>query len=99
MTKSIKQRILDSRGVVLEKHTRTPLTHDDAPSLLHKTYTMKWLEIKHTKPIEELITSGTLSEVSKRLGVDRTTISKWRTQLALAKLAEEERNFWKQFGK
>jgi len=59
---------------------------------------MKWIEIKHAKPIEDLISSGTLSEVSKRLSIDRTTISKWRKQLTLAKLAEEDRRFWAQFG-
>lgn len=89
----IKKRILKQRGVELEKHTRKPITYDDLPSLYPKTRLMKYIELKFNDKLENLIFVGTIYEVEKRLGIDATTVSKWRKIVAEAK----EKEFWRQF--
>lgn len=89
----IKKRILKQRGVELEKHTRKPITYDDLPSLYPKTQLMKYVELKFNDRLENIIFDGTIYELEKKLGVDATTISKWRKIISEAK----EREFWKQF--
>ena len=79
-----KDRILAERGLVKSrpnsKRNRvfTPIikpTYDGH----RKTPLMRYLEQKYKQPIEEIIVSGSLSVVAKKLGseVDVTTISKW----------------------
>lgn len=89
----LKKRILKQRGVELAKLTRKPITHDDLPSLYHKTQLMKYIELKFSDRLENIIFGGTIYELEKKLGVDATTISKWRKVISEAK----EREFWKQF--
>jgi hypothetical protein len=43
-----------------------------------KTPLMRYLEVKHGKLIDDLLYSGSLSEVAENLGIDHTTVSKWR---------------------
>lgn len=92
-TRDLKQRILKQRGVVLEKGTRRPITYDDLPSPYPKTRLMKYIELKHGDTLENIIFTGTIYELEKKLGIDATTISKWRKIISEAKEAE----FWKQF--
>lgn len=88
---SIRKRLLKQRGVELKRMTRKPTTIDDLPSSFRKTRAMRYVELKFGKRLEDLIATGTLDSLEKKLGVDRTTISKWR------KLINKE--FWKQFDK
>jgi len=74
----IKQRILKQRGVELAKYTREPLTYAEAPAPYHKTPLMKYIELKFGDKLEHLISDGTVREAGKRLGIDYSTISKWR---------------------
>lgn len=92
-TSKIKKKILKQRGVVFEKHTRKPITHDDLPSPYHKTQLMKYVELKFSDRLENIISDGTIYEVGKRLGINYSTVSKWRKLIIEAK----EREFWKQF--
>ena len=92
-TGDIKRRILKQRGVELQHLTRRPITHDDLPSIYPKTRLMKYVELKFSSKLEKLIFTGTLRAVSKKLGVDYSTISKWRTIISDA----EDREFFKQF--
>jgi len=86
MTKHLtpKDKILQERGLILVKPSRKGrkrlapairATHPDKP----KTALMKYLEQKYGVAVEEVLVSGSLSVVAKRLGneVDETTISKW----------------------
>ena len=80
---SPKERILAERGLhrvrpASNKHTR----FEPSPPIIagrYKTALMKYLEHKYHLPIEEVLTSGSLAVVAKRLGneVDFTTISRW----------------------
>lgn len=89
----IKKRILKQRGVELAKLTRKPVTYDDLPSLYPKTQLMKYIELKFGDRLENIIFNGTIYDLEKKLGVDATTISKWRKTISEAK----EQEFWKQF--
>lgn len=81
----IKDRILKQRGI-----TRTLPTKGTGGSLIptnipitgnRKTPLMRMLELKYGKgrTIEEMLLSGSLSEIRRLLGkeVDKTTLSKW----------------------
>jgi len=51
---------------------------------------MRYIELKFGKRLEELLmTSDTIYQLEKKLGIDATTVSKWR------KLLNEV--FWKNF--
>lgn len=89
MALTIKQKILKQRGIAgFKPYTRTPLTHDEYETDFHKTPLMKYLEVKHRCSIEELLSSGTNYELEKQLGVDFTTISKWRKLIKLARQSQ-----------
>ena len=92
-TIGLRRKILKSRGVELEKHTRKPITYDELPSRFRKSRLMKYIELKNNNKLENLIFKGTIYEVASKLGVDASTISKWRKLLSETK--EEE--FWEQF--
>lgn len=93
-TSKIKKQILRQRGVgSLEKHTRKPLSIADTPAYYHKTTAMKLIELKFNQPIDKLIFTGSIYTVGEKLGIDPTTISKWRKALSEAK----EAMFWQQF--
>jgi len=89
----IRKRILRQRGVELEKHTRKPVTYDDLPSIYPKTRLMKYIELKFGDRLENIIFTDTIYALEKKLGIDATTVSKWRRIISEAK----EREFWKQF--
>ena len=94
-TASIRRRILKERGVKLDKHTRKPRPSvaEELSSSFRKTTTMKYLEIKHHAPIEQLIFEGSIYKVGRRLGVNPSTISKWRKAFG----EQQEKEFWQQF--
>ena len=58
---------------------RTPL----AGARNGKTLAMRLIEGELNMPIEEVLATGTLGEVSEMLGVDKSTVSKWRLKLGL----------------
>ena len=93
-TKSIKRKILKSRGVTPEKRTGKPLTYDDLPSIYPKTRLMKYIELKFGDKLEDLIFTDTIYALERKLGIDATTVSKWRKLISEAK----EKEFWQPFG-
>jgi len=93
-TRSIRRKILKSRGITTEKHTGKPLTYDDLPSIYPKTQLMKYVELKFGDKLENLIFTDTIYALEKKLRVDATTISKWRKIISEAK----EKEFWQPFG-
>lgn len=74
----IRRKILNGRKIELEKHTGKPKTYDELPSKFKKTRLMQFVELKFGERLENLISSGTIYELEAKLGVDATTISKWR---------------------
>jgi len=79
MALTIRQRILKQRGIVgFQPQTRKPLTASESPSVIDKTPLMKYLEIKYNDTIENLLSTCSNYELEKKLGVDYSTISKWR---------------------
>lgn len=89
----LKKQILKQRGVELQKHTRKPITYDDLPTPYPKTQLMKYIELKHNTKLEDIIFTDTIYALEKKLGIDSTTISKWRKLVSEAREAE----FWQQF--
>ena len=78
-----KERIMKERGLV-STQTAPNKSRRFTPRILPdysvpKTTLMKYLENKYGIRIEEVLVSGSLSMVAKKLGdeVDVTTISKW----------------------
>lgn len=80
---SPKDRILKERGLLEyrpaprkhRRHLPIEIIYGGKP----KTALMRYLEQKYGQTIEELLLSGSLSVVAKKLGneVDNTTLSKW----------------------
>ena len=89
----IRKSILKQRGVELKKHTRKPVSVDQLPTPYRKTRLMQLIELRYGKRLEELIFTGTIYDVEKKLGVDATTISKWRAQVTEAR----DKEFFDQF--
>ncbi len=81
MTKSLKQKILKKRNVVLEPRTKNPISIDEMLTPFKKTTRMKLIELKHSVPIQELIAVGSIDDVAYVIGVDRSTVSKWRKRI------------------
>ena len=90
---SIKQRILKERGLVRvdkrNKHRNSFGGLRLAPKAIiagkRKTPLMRYLEQKYGMAIEEMLVSGSLSVVAKKLGneVDVSTLSRWITRFKL----------------
>ena len=89
----IRKRILKQRGVELKRLSRKPVLIADLPAPYPKTALMKLVELRHRDKLDNLIFTGTIYEVEKRLGVDATTISKWRKLIGQAK----EKEYFEQF--
>ena len=78
----IRQRILKNRGLVRtgQGHLAPEPKEPDDPN---KTLAMRLIEDKHGAPIEELLMQGSIKQVGEDLGIDETTVSKWRLRLGL----------------
>ena len=78
-----RERILQERGLTVTqpapRRTRKLVPRVVPNLVLSKTAFMKYLASKYGVAIEEVLLSGSLSIVAKRLGneVDETTLSKW----------------------
>lgn len=86
MTKGIKHRLRDQilkrRGLQPTEYTGLEET-SVPPSDGVKTLTMRQIEARFNRPIEDLLVEGNLNQVANRLGVDFTTVSRWRERLGL----------------
>lgn len=74
----IRQEILDRAGLAPEPYTRRMVRTSSAPDQFRKTDRMKLVEREVGVKLEDELFNGTLSKVASRLGVHRTTVSKWR---------------------
>jgi len=88
----IRRKITKQRGVEFKKHSRKPISVDQLPSPYKKTRLMQLIELRHSTRLEKLIYKGTIYDVEKKIGVDATTIYKWRKIIdtAFFKQFEEE---------
>lgn len=89
-TTKIRQRILKERGVApirssTTKHRRLAIL-PETPTDHLKTHAMRLQELKFGIPIEELLLDGSLSQISNKLGLDKSTISRWIKRLDLTKI-------------
>lgn len=89
----IRKRILKQRGVELKRLSRKPVPIEEVPASFPKSTLMRLVELKFKNKLENLIFTGTIYDVEKRLGVDATTISKWRKIVEEAK----DKEFFAQF--
>lgn len=89
----IRRQILRQRGVELKKHTRKPVSVDQLPTPYKKTRLMQLIELRHGQRLEDLIFIGTIYDAEKKLGVDASTVSKWRTLISGAR----DKEFFDQF--
>ena len=92
---NIRKKIMKQRGVEFKKLSRKPVKVKSPafPAPYKKTRLMELLELRFQTRIEDLIFKGSIYDVEKRLGVDATTISKWRTFI----LKEREKEFFDKF--
>lgn len=74
----LRRRILKQRGVELKKATRKPVSVDQLPTPYKMTRLMQLIVLRHGQRLENLIFKGTIYDVGKKLGVDASTIYKWR---------------------
>ena len=89
----IRKKILKQRGVEFKRLSRKPVPIEELPSAYPKSTLMRLIEMKFKNKLENIITEGTIYEVEKRIGVDSTTISKWRKLIKEA----QSRLFFEQF--
>ena len=83
--KDIRKQVMKQRGKEFKRLTRQPVSIDETPAPYHKSNLMRLIEVKHKNTLDNLIYKGTIYEVEKRLGVDATTISKWRRIITKAR--------------
>lgn len=86
----IRADILKRRGLRVGKYSRIEPDVVDRQSMNlstdpSKTLAMKLIEEALGTDIKEMLASGTLGEVAEMLGVDKSTVSKWRLRLGLRK--------------
>ena len=89
----IRKRILKQRGIEFKRLSRKPVSVEELPAPYEKSILMKLIELRFKTHLEDLIFEGTIYEVEHRLGVDASTISKWRKLITEAK----DREFFEQF--
>ena len=89
----IRRRILRQQGIEFKKLTRKPVTFDRLPSPYKKSRLMQLIELRHGKRLDDIIFKGTIYEVEKLIGVDASTISKWRKLICEAR----DKEFFEQF--
>jgi len=75
-TTELRRKILKDKKLV--KVGRKLVSFDELPSDYHKTQLMKYIELKSGSPLEDLVLNGSTRQVAKRLGINYSTISKWR---------------------
>ena len=90
---TLRNRILKQRGVELKKLTRKPTPISESPTPYCKTRLMQLIELRFGMRLDKLIFTGTIYEAEKKLGVDASTISKWRKLVTEAK----DKEFFDQF--
>jgi hypothetical protein len=91
-TAKIRKKILKQRGVAPAGRGKL-VTYDELPADYHKTPLMRLVEYKQGAKLEDLIFAGTIYTVAKQLGIDPTTVYKWRKII----LAGKEEEFFNQF--
>ena len=89
----IRKRLLKQRGVEFKRLSRKPVSVEELPASFEKSTLMKLTELRFKERLENLIFTGTIYEVEKRLGVDASTISKWRKLIQESK----DKEFFAQF--
>ncbi|KKL65129.1 hypothetical protein LCGC14_2158100, partial [marine sediment metagenome] len=89
----IRKRILKQRGVELKKLSRKPIPIEETPTPYKKSALMRLTELRFRCRLDDLIFKGTIYEVERAIGVDATTVSKWRKLITEARDAE----FFSQF--
>lgn len=77
---SIRESILSSKGLRLDKGKITNRALLPVDKTGNKTNYMLYVESLHKKPIEHLIWSAGKYEVAERLEVPVRTISRWRVK-------------------
>ena len=86
-TTVMRERILSGRGIAKARPTTTRhrkfTSLPPTPNDHNKTHAMKLQELKFGVPIEELLLDGSESQIAAKLGVDKSTISKWIKRLDL----------------
>jgi len=92
-TAKLRRKVLKDRNILLTKHTKKPITHDELPSPFKKSNLMRLTELKHHDKLDNLVFKGTIYDTGKKLGVSPSTISKWRKLISTTR----EDEFWKQF--
>lgn len=77
-----RRKLLKDRGLV-----RTGQGHlepmPDGPNDPNKTLAMRLIEARLDRQIEDLLSEGSLKEVATLLGIEESTVSKWRLRLGL----------------
>ena len=84
----IRKRLLKQRGVELKRLSRKPIPIEDTPAPYKKTALMRLTELRFKTPLKQLIFAGTIYEAERKLGVDATTVSKWRKLITEAESEE-----------
>ena len=85
---SIRKQAMKELGITSfkpEPRKQRRLKPIPQPTINNKTPLMRYLELVHGEPIEQMLLSGSLSVVAKKLDneVDVSTLSKWIKKLKL----------------
>lgn len=81
-SKELQQRVLKQRGLIIDHQHRVVKKPSSIPDE-KKTPSMRLLELQLKQPIEDILISGSLSQVATKTGLHPSTISKMKKRLNL----------------
>lgn len=79
----LQEHILRQRKLAKGESYKGLTVEELPPSNGNKTLAMRLMEARFGTPMETLLQSGNLIEVAEFLGIDQSTVSKWRLRLGL----------------
>lgn len=83
----VQEAVLKEKG--LEPSSSGSLQPKPIP-IANKTLAMRLLEIQFGEDIDALIKDGTIADVADYLGIEESTVSKWRLRLGLRTRANRQ---------
>ncbi len=80
--KGVKAKVQE--GILKRRRQALPSVREELPlSDGDMSLAMRLIELRFNVPLAVLLQQGTLEEVAKLLGIDQSTVSKWRLRLNL----------------
>ena len=86
----VQEAILKGRGLEVAPAGLVKRVHKELSDRPSTTLAMRLLEEQYGTSIESLIRHGTIKEVAEFLGIEESTVSKWRLRLGLRTMVSHD---------